>query len=148
MRAFCGATLTAVLLAFCLAPRAIASNQDHCDEKQDQWFHRTDPKTWDALYRLYKEFGGCDDGATAEGFSDDVAQLFLKEWTHLDALNHLLVSDKSFKDFVLRHIDATLDEDQLKGIAANAKSHCPAWGAQLCRSVEVRADRGLQELSK
>lgn len=61
MRAFWAASLTTVLLACCVAPPAIASNQDHCDEKQDQWFHRADPKTWNALYRLYKEFGRCDD---------------------------------------------------------------------------------------
>ena len=148
MRAICAATLVTVLLACDLAAPVTADNQHHCDEKQDQWFHRPDPKTWNALYTLYKEFGGCDDGGIAEGFSDDVAQLFLGQWTDLGSLNRLFIADKSFKEFVLRHIDATLDESQLKGIASNAKSHCPAWGARLCRSVESRANRGVRELSK
>lgn len=139
---------TIFLLACLLAAPANAKPQDHCEEKQSQWFHQAHPKTWIALHNLFREFGDCDDGAIAEGFSEDVAQLFLKEWMHLDVLNTLIASDVPFKKFVLRHIDATLDQDELNGIAENAKSHCPLWGAQLCRSVGTAAQRSLAQLSR
>ena len=137
-----------ILVACSIAASASASNQDHCDERQDQWFHQADPQTWSGLYRLFKTFGQCDDGAIAEGFSEDVAQLFLKQWTHLEVLNRLMASDKSFKKFVLRHVDATLDEDELKVIADNSKSHCPTGEAQLCRSIAIEAQRSLEELRR
>ena len=136
------------LFACFLTASARASTQDHCDEKQDQWLHQAEPKTWGSLYRLFGQFGQYDDGEIAEGVSEDVAQLFLKQWTHLDTLNHLITSDKSFEKFVFRHIDATLSEDELRTIAHNSRAHCPTGEARLCHSVGIEADRSLNELRK
>lgn len=74
-----------------------------------------------------------------------MAQLFLKQWTHLDVLNRLIASDRTFKKFVLRHIDATLEEEELKGIEKNAASRCPEWGAHLCHSIRTEAQHSLQQ---
>jgi hypothetical protein len=148
MRIFSTAAVITTLLAFPIRASAGASTQDHCDEKQDQWFHQVDPKTWGGLYRLFGEFGQCDDGAIGEGFSEDVAQLFLKQWTHLDALSHFMASDKPFKKFVLQHIDATLDENELKAIDDNSRSHCPPGEAKLCRSIGIQTRQSLEELRK
>jgi hypothetical protein len=123
------------------AALARANTQNKCDEKQDLWLHQVRPKTWAGLYRLFKEFGACDDGAIGEGFSEDVTQLLLKRWAHIDALNHLIAADKSFEGFVLRHIDSTLDDDELTAIAHNARSHCPTGQSQLCRSIRIKAQR-------
>ena len=139
------AVATSALFAYSLVFSATASAQDHCDEKQASWFHQADPKSWDSLYRLFKQFGQCDDGGIAEGFSEDVAQLFLKQWAHLDALDHLTAKDKSFEKFVLRHIDASLSEDELRTILDKSKKNCPTGEAPLCRSVGVQADRSLNE---
>jgi hypothetical protein len=146
MRAISMAALVIMPFTFCLTTSAKPSSQDHCDQKQDQWFHQRDPKTWNELYRLFKGFGQCDDGAIGEGFSDDVAQLFLKQWPHLDVLNHLMISDEAFKKFVLLHIDATLAEEELKGIEKNAATRCPKWAAQLCHSIGTEAQQSLKEL--
>ena len=148
MRSYFAAAVITILLVCSPTAGARASTQDQCDEKQDQWFHQADPKTWGGLYRLFKSFGQCDDGAIAEGFSEDVAQLFLNQWTHLEVLNRLIASDKSFRKFVLRHIDATLNESELKDIADKAKSHCPVGHEKLCLEVAVEADRSLNELQK
>lgn len=148
MKRFSAAAAITILVVCALTPSARPSSQDDCDEKQDQWFHQADPKTWSDLYRLFKTFGQCDDGAIGEGFSEDVAQLFLKQWIHLDTLKHLMASDKSFERFVLRHLDTTLDENELKAIAENARSHCPTGEARLCQSIEIEAQRSLEELRK
>ena len=147
MRVLSTVALTTVLFACCLMAPAKTGGQNHCDEKQDRWLHQANPKSWTALYHLFKEFGQCDDGAIGEGFSEDVAQLLLKQWTHLDVLNDLMRSDSSFRKFVLLHIDSTLDEGELKGIVNNAKARCPAWGAHFCRSVEIKARHSLEELN-
>lgn len=148
MKIFLTAALIITLATCFVTASARASAQNHCDEKQEQWLHQADPKSWSELYRLFNDFGQCDDGAIGEGFSEDVAQLLLKQWTHLDALNHLMVSDKSFGKFVLRHVDATLDEHELKAIADNSRSHCPVGEAQLCHSIGIEAQRRLEELRK
>lgn len=125
-----------------------ASTRD-CNQKlENQAFDQPEPKDWASLYRLFKKFGVCDDGAIAEGFSEDVAQLFSKQWTHLNALSHLASTDKAFERFVLRHIDATLSEDELKIIAENSQMRCPAGEKRLCGLIRGRAQRSLDELSK
>jgi hypothetical protein len=70
VRIFVTAVIT-TLVACSLTASARANTQDHCDEKQDQWFHQADPKTWGGLYRLFKEFGQCDDGAIGEATIDE-----------------------------------------------------------------------------
>jgi len=115
---------------------------------QDQWRHQAQPENWGSLYRLFKKFGQCNDGEISDGTSYYVGQLFLKRWTHLDRLNRLIASDKSFGKFVLRHIDATLSEDELKVIADKSRLHCPVGQAELCRQVGIEADRSLNELRK
>ena len=144
---FASVVITIAFAGFLTAPPGVSA-QDHCDEKQASFLHQADPKTWDSLYRLFKQFGQCDDGGIAEGFSEDVAQLFLKHWVHLDALSRIVASDRSFEKFVLGHIDATLSEDELKAIEQNSKTLCPARQARLCESINAAADRGLNELTK
>jgi hypothetical protein len=148
MRILAVARVAGVILVLTLVGASQLRAQDRCDEKQDQWFHQKNPSTWRALYGLFEQFGGCDDGAIAEGFSDDVAELLLKQWAHLDTLNRLMTSDTRFKKFVLRHIDSTLDEDQLKEIKKNATAHCPARGTRLCASIRIETQRALQQVSR
>jgi len=139
-------TLVSAFLLFQAA--SLRANTERCGEKQDQWLHHADPKTWASLYRLFRQFSQCDDGEIAEGFSKHVAQLLLNQWTHLTSLDHLMTSDAAFGEFVLRHIDATLSEDELKAIAANTRDHCPTGEGQLCRRIGIEADRSLNELRR
>ncbi len=57
----------------------LSARQTACDERQKQWFQQPDPKDWNTLYRLFKDSAQCDDGAMAEGFSEDVAQLLRQQ---------------------------------------------------------------------
>jgi hypothetical protein len=134
---FIGAAIT-VLVSCSLTDSARPSTQDQCDTKQNQWLQQANPKSWSGLYRLFRQFSQCDDGEIAEGFSENVAQLLLKQWTHLDALNSLIARDKSFEKFVLRHIDATLSEGELRAIADSSRKRCPTREAQLCHSVGIQ----------
>jgi len=142
------AVVSTITIACAMAVPATGGAQESCDEVQAQYLQHAAPKSWDSLHRLFKQIGRCDDGALAEGFSDDVAQLFMKQWAHLDVLKHLMASDKSFAQFVLLHIDPTLSTDELTAIAENSKSHCPPGDAQLCQTIGADAQRSLQELSK
>ena len=39
-----------------------------CVKVQEQGLNLAEPKSWGSLYRLFKQFGECDDGALGEGF--------------------------------------------------------------------------------
>jgi hypothetical protein len=135
------------IVAAILAISANARPQRGCDKKlESRVLDQPEPKDWTGLYGLFKQFGVCDDGAIGEGFSEDVARLFSKQWAHLATLSRLTASDKAFEKFVLRHIDATISDDELKAIANNSKLRCPAEEKRLCQLVRARVQSSLDEL--
>jgi hypothetical protein len=92
-------------------------------------------KDWDQVYRSCKRFCQCDDGATAEGYSDVITRLLSDDWKSVKRLVTLSNRNKSFKNFVLKHIDESVSEDVLTRIATNARQSCPADGERLCVSI-------------
>ncbi len=74
-----------------------------------------------------------------------MGQLFLKQWAHLDELDRLSDADKPFGKFVLRRIDATLKDGELRAILELSRAHCPTGESELCRLVATRADSSLND---
>jgi len=143
------AAIGIAIVAGILTTSGEAGTQKGCDGAQErQALQQAEPKDWGTLYRLFKQFGGCDDGAIGEGFSEDVAQLFSKQWARLDTLGRLTTTDKAFEQFVLRHIDATLSGDELKAIGNNSRFHCPSGEKRLCQLVRVRVQSSLDEMRR
>src|SRR5579863_8362778 len=91
-------------------------------------------KTWSPVYRFYREFSHCDDGSIGEGISDAVAKLLANRWDRFGEFVKLASSDKAFGEFVLRHVDETIDwvRDAPK-IHENASRGCPSNSARLCK---------------
>jgi hypothetical protein len=89
---------------------------------------------WDSLYRSFKRFSHCDQGAIAEEYSDSVGRLLARDWRHIDAFVRL-TSDPSFEQFVIRHIDETMSEDEAALVINNARQHCPPGAKRLCKSI-------------
>lgn len=92
-------------------------------------------KSWDQVYRAYKRFSHCDDGAIAEGYSDSVTKLLADDWKSFNRLLALSNRSRGFRNFVLKHIDESVPGDRLAKIANNARSECPAGGRNLCLSI-------------
>lgn len=105
-------------------------------------------RSWSELYRTFKEFGQCDDGAVGEAYSETTAQLLIKDWKEFPALEHLTATDSSFQNFVLQHIDATLTDDELKEIGQNARLRCPLEGKRFCNLIDKQAKASLDELKQ
>jgi hypothetical protein len=139
------AMMTTSMLVGILATAAKAGAGQDCGKAEKRELQGNEPKDWDSLYRLFKQFGDCDDGAIGEGFSEDVAQLFTKQWAHLDVLRSLAASDRAFEQFVLRHIDGTLSDDELRVIGSNSKLHCPSGQKRFCRLVQARVEGALDD---
>ena len=145
MRFFFTTAAIALLSGCFVASSPSASAQSPCDGMEEQWRSQPQPKNWSALHRLFKKFGQCNDGEIADGISYYVGQLFLKQWARLDELDRLSGADKPFGKFVLRHINATLKDGELRAILDLSRMHCPAGESEWCRLVATRADSGLND---
>src|SRR5882757_2552859 len=69
-------------------------------------------KDWDQVYRSYKRFSQCDDGAIAEGYSDSITTLLADDWKSFTRLLVLTNRSRDFMGFVLKHIDETVPGDR------------------------------------
>jgi hypothetical protein len=95
---------------------------------------------WHALHTDVRNYPNCDDGALAEGFSNDVVFLLTDRWGTVGDLAAEIRHDPPFRAFVLKHIDLTAaDQTDFQTIANNARNHCPATAADICRLIELAA---------
>ena len=81
----------------------------------------------------------------AENFSENVVRLLAKDWKHIADLERIVGSDRNFRRFVLNHIDATTDANDLRAIVSNSHNRCRTTNKQLCGAVEDRAKSALKE---
>jgi hypothetical protein len=95
-------------------------------------------KTWDEVYRSYKNFAQCDDGGIGEGYSESIAHLLSENWSSVAQLNSLVFRDNGFETFVLRHIDELMSPSEVRKIRENVNSGCPAHAKSLCRSIRTK----------
>ena len=89
--------------------------------------------------------GERDDGAVAEGYSESVARILVKRWDTLPKLASLAESDGKFCGFVMKHVDATLNTDDIERIRNNSKSHCPTGLRRLCDDLAKQADSAYKD---
>jgi len=140
-----GALLTKVALAFAI----LVSERVHAAECANPDAAIAEvlsghPRSWEELHNLFKKFPGCDDGVIAEGYSDFVARALAKQWPRLPELRKLIAQDPAFRAFVLLHIDATADSDDLSKAAANAREQCPSGAAELCSAIRSAAEKAIR----
>ena len=102
-------------------------------------------RSWDALYKSYKSYRHCDDGAIGEGYSESVARILVDHWSTLSRLSQLGNKDAGFRAFVVHHVDATLNMDDVKNVKRRAKAQCPNELRTLCSDLAKRADSALKE---
>lgn len=111
------------------------SDQDAIDADKD-----LDRLTnWAAVYRTFKLYKQCDDGAIAEGYSDAVAKLLVNRWQALRDLANLSQQHPEFERFVLWHIDTTTGLNNAQAILANSRNRCPTDLMALCKRLGAEA---------
>ena len=102
-------------------------------------------RSWDALYKSYKLYRQCDDGAVGDGYSESVARILSDHWNTLPELARLARKDSQFRAFVIGHVDATLTTDDVRKIGKNAKTQCPMGLRTVCNDLAKQADAALKE---
>ncbi len=103
-------------------------------------------KTWMQLQDHFHKYGRgrCDKGALSEAYSERVAAMLTGNWKGISTLAFLTKSDPEFRQFVLRHIDATWNQGDAGVVAADARKSCPKSAKRLCHDIAKSAD-ALQE---
>src|SRR5258708_27746113 len=81
--------------------------------------------TWDTLSRVFHAHQFVDDGDEAEAFSDFVVHRLATRWSTVRALAQLIAADSAFGVFVIKHIDATTDEAELRRVLSRSSTSCP-----------------------
>ena len=143
-----GKQIAAMFILITLSQTGIVSQTIHCShadaEKADYKAGRL--QTWDKLHHSYLHYSGCDDGSIWEGYSDSVVRLLAHHWNTLPQAFPLFASNPGFYKFVLKHIDATTVDDDLKMIRANAIRSCPKGGNDYCVQIRKAAEKALHDM--
>jgi len=133
-----------ILLAPLLGTPALArDNVSHICIREDAEraeFEASSLETWNQIYASYKRFRQCDDAAISEGYSASISELLAARWEQLSELLALMHAHPSFRQFVLRHLDATMSLDDATSIERNVREACPARAAFFCAAVRERLD--------
>ena len=118
-----------------------------CTARQAETEEDASLRTWADLRHAYEAYDrGCDDGVVAEHLSDFVARSLANHWGELPELKRLVSADPNFRSYVLKHIDATDDENDLIRVAKNAKIRCPSDSRHLCAEIEHAALTAKREI--
>jgi hypothetical protein len=103
---------------------------------------RPKPRWWIALKKIYSEHikasPSCDDGFMAEGFDDEVPHLMSRDWENVTNLFSLMSNDRGFETFVLKHINAVSDDNELRILNTLSEKSCPKGGNQYCKMIMSR----------
>jgi hypothetical protein len=103
---------------------------------------------WQDVYKSFKRFRQCDDGYIAEGYSDAIVKILAHKWNQLSILIKFTSQDKDFYAFVIRHIDATTDESELKMIIHNSSKRCSKSDSNLCSEIGKAAKEAFKMVKK
>jgi hypothetical protein len=86
-------------------------------------------------------------GCIAEGYSESLARNLVDHWNTLPRLADLAKKDAEFRAFVMEHVDATLNKDDVEKIKNSAKTQCPTGLRVICNDLEKQADSALRDSS-
>jgi len=130
--------LMACIIATAVISDAIASNRP-CAKKEAIAAEAvaSTAKTWQQLHQQFMRYRNCDDGAIAEGFSEAISLLLVKQWGDIHTLDILGRSDPVFRKFVIHHIDETVPAERWAHIKKYASMQCPRNSKILCRDIEL-----------
>ncbi|MEX3895073.1 hypothetical protein [Paraburkholderia sp. BR10954] len=100
--------------------------------------------SWAPVNSAFSQYGHCDDGGIAEGYSEAIARLLIDPWKALPELDAQIKLDPPLESFVLRHINSTLDIDDLAKIATLSTRSCPKGMSSLCKALANAASQAEQ----
>lgn len=140
----CSLALMLILVAASFAQKPPAPSCTVEDSKRA--FDAVDKlDNWGAVRRFYKTYLPCDDGGIAEGVSDAITKLLANKWAEFWHLRPTVTGGQMFREFVLKHIDATVANESLQAISQNARQRCPKGSSEVCKRFDAAALAALKD---
>ena len=102
---------------------------------------------WDSLRETYLQFEGCDNGGTAELFSDLIVRLLADPSNDLYKLMTYTNRNKSFRQFILHHVNSTASADDLKSASNRVNFVCPKSTRMFCSALHAQLDAAMADLA-
>jgi hypothetical protein len=140
-----GLVLT-VLLVTLLLPAQWVNAENRCNVNGEHLLSKV--KSWADLHRWFKDYADCDDGNLVDDVAEYVTSSLARDWQDLSKLGQEIKREPRFKAFVLRHIDATVDTEDLEAVRKNADQRCPAGSEPLCASIASAAQSALDDIER
>lgn len=130
-----------VLIVLSLALISGTTHAKSCTERDAEAADLTvdNLDSWEAIQKNYVAYAQCDDGSIAEGNSEAIARMLVDEWPETAKLQSLINHDSGFEKYVVRHINSTLDTDDLSQIIMLSSESCPAENKALCSKLIAAA---------
>ena len=143
--------LLPLMVMAALAPMPAQASRGSCNIRQDDLVSKqlSRAKSLIDIYKISMRFPGClQGGATAEEASDDIVVRLSHRWNRSITELRTHHTDRFFIAFVLRHIDATTDSEDLQTIVHETISRCPIGAHSICGKVGAAAGSALQDLKR
>ncbi len=110
-----------------------ACSQEQADAAEAAADHLTD---WAKVSAYVRRFRACDEGGMAEASSEAVARLLVDKWQTLPDLTVEVHHEPSLRNFVLGHVNSTLDTADLRKIQRLSQRSCPGAEHTFCKALE------------
>lgn len=139
--------LVTLLFIFFIAPAFAVDST--CTLTDQHWLSKELPrlKVWEAIHESFRKYAPqCDDGFIAEGYTDAVVVLLTHHWSSLSELAAIVKRDPKFLEFIVRHINASADPDDLKQLLSHATNQCPPENKAICVPIHSATNVAIKEL--
>ena len=103
-------------------------------------------KSWATVDDYFSMYANCDVDYVNEGTSEKIIRLLVDKWGQLDELSALVKKKPAIEDYVLEHINSTLDIDDLEKLRDYSASNCQVNNENLCKKLHDSAIIALKKL--
>lgn len=99
--------------------------------------------TWPALAQAVKDYRACDQGTSAELFTEALLRVLIGGWPKVSEAAPAFASDPAFRDWILRRLrNPDLPREDADTIRDLAKGSCPKGREALCAELSAAAEAG------
>ena len=99
--------------------------------------------SWIAIEKFRIKYSDYDDGFIGEGVSDAVGKLLVKDFKTFVLYSNLY--GIKFNEFVLKHIDSTISEDDLREIH-ELTNKCNEPDSAICHQINIEVNNAISDL--
>lgn len=103
-------------------------------------------KSWETVDEYFSMYSNCDVDYVNEGTSEKMIRLLVDKWGHLDELSELIKRKPAIENYVLEHVNSTLDINDLEKLRDYSTSNCQIDDESLCDKLRVSAISALKRL--